>query len=391
MATFEEYCADQDIELGDPGDHPALGHIFATFSRRYSPQIEAARRDGLPINLSYYVVDAEGFNAFAGTFDDGDIIGVHRDVPTLLLTICRAVASHGSILPKMATPGVAAEAIQCPHLPEDLETLNHPWVVNALRDPEREKVAQWLFDMAMTYILAHEFAHLYSGHVGYLGQVQPFAVIVELESVSKSHTGYERETIEWDADLAAASQVLQLAVQPAVHTVDGVSVWVLPDETLAGTFYDAVVLGMAGPSICAMLLVSGEQDDWRDLTPRSHPHPMFRTLANVVMVQHTLEYRTGQPKDTYDALVGNAIKDVATAWKNVFPQRTRSASEPDGHESFIDVYRQRAQIWTDTWSAMYDDLNKFKLGGTLAPRRPQPHPAFSDVDSTGDKAVDQRG
>lgn len=332
--------------------------------------------------LDVHLIDRVGFNAFAGTFDDADVIGIYRDVPVLLLKAARAMVSHGFILPHIRTEGIDVDPISVPGRLADLFSAVRVWEVKALADPLREKIAKTIYELAILFVFAHEFTHIFNGHADYLTKHLGHALVAEIQGDAfPSPATFERETLEWDADTIASERILDWAIEPARTNVNGRSAWSVPLRNRIGSRDDAIQLAAIAQAICGFFTTAGEKGSVLDKAPRKHPHPQFRLVNIFGSIANFLSFRTGQPSKIYASAIGSAIEQFTRTLMVVFPME-QERDVPDDRV-FDAAMRARLELWAANWAKMHSELDLLKRGGTLAPSCPTAHPAYPNSSTIG--------
>ena len=375
MGTFDAYADAAGFStLSWEDDDLALDAVTA-FYHFHASHLASGTCQGQPMILDVHLIDRVGFNAFAGSFEDADVIAIFRDVPMLLLKVARAMVSQGLILPHIRTEGIAVEPIVVPGRYNELLASVRVWEVHPLADPLREKIAKTLSELATLFVLAHEFTHIYNGHVDYLKRHLGLALIAEIEGQSlPSPATFERETLEWDADVNASQRVLEMAIEPVLTDVNGRSAWSVPLRNQIGSRDDAIHLATIAQAICAFFTTAGKTGNVFDEAPRTHPHPQFRLVNLFSAVTHSLAYRTGQPPDVYAPIIASAADQFARTINVVFQTR-QDLGVTDGN-GFEAAFMARLIVWDSNWAKMYNELDLLKRGGTLAPPVGLVHPAY---------------
>jgi hypothetical protein len=135
LGTFEAYAEAAGFSMLSWEDDDLALDAVTTFYLRNVELLEFGTRYGLPMILDVHLIDRAGFNAFAGSFEDADVIAIFRDVPMLLLKVARAMVSQGLILPHIRTNGIDVEPVIVPGRYKDLLASVRVWEV---ADPRRE-------------------------------------------------------------------------------------------------------------------------------------------------------------------------------------------------------------------------------------------------------------
>jgi hypothetical protein len=375
LGTFEAYAEAAGFSMLSWEDDDLALDAVTTFYLRNVELLEFGTRYGLPMILDVHLIDRAGFNAFAGSFEDADVIAIFRDVPMLLLKVARAMVSQGLILPHIRTNGIDVEPVIVPGRYKDLLASVRVWEVHALADPRREEIAKKLSELATLFVLEHEFSHIYSGHADYLTKHLGLAMVAEIEGESlPSPATFERETLEWDADSSASERVLDWAIEPVRTNVNGRTAWFVPLQNRIGSRDDAIRLATIAQAICGYFTVAGEKASILDKAPRTHPHPEFRLSNMFAAVEHSLSYRTGQPPNVYQRIIRSAAEQFFQTINVVFLVK-EERDRPD-FQTFKAAADARLQIWTSNWEKMHSELDRLKRGGVLAPAVPTVHPAY---------------
>ncbi|QCB42210.1 hypothetical protein E5673_08180 [Sphingomonas sp. PAMC26645] len=375
METFAEYADAAGLDTISWEDDDLALDVIAMFHGYYGQSLAMGQRNGAPMILDVHLIDRPGFNAFAGSFADADVIAIFRDVPLLLLKIARSMVSHGIILSHIRTESVKLEPFAVPGRYAELLSSVRVWEVQALADPKREDLAKKIAALACLFILGHEFAHIYNGHADYLEKHLGLTLVAEVQGESlPSPATYERETLEWDADSTASEQVLACATRADKRVVGGRDVWTLPENNWIGTRDDAIHIALISQMVCGFFALGADNPDILDPAPRTHPHARFRMMSMIDMMAHVLSYRTGQPEIAFVPVISSAMKQFTTTLDLTFQVRKDHAA-PD-KEAVAAARSARIKLWEANWAKMHSELDTLKRGGTLAPPVQMPHPAY---------------
>lgn len=386
MATFEEYAAENSITLCDWENDELAAEAIAHFYMTQADRLHVGRRRNVPMILDVHVIDRPGFNAVAAAFDDADVIAIYRGLLPSLLALCRAIVSQGGILPHLCTPDYIAEEIVVGMSLQSIVSGESTFTVNKLNDPEREALAQRVYEAAYMCVLAHEFAHIYDGHIDWLNAQTGLPLLAEMAADSlPSLDGWERETLEWDADCWAVQAVLEHVMQPHVHNVDGRSVWTFQHAADHPDIVQDVQIALMG--MMTVFLAIASQDDRRHDSerPGTHPHALHRLYGALLQIVTVLSFRTGTELESLAPIYAEQFGGYGMDVIRTFPDdsgnalRTFAADFP----SLMDSFGKRLEIWTACWANMHGDLSKHVRGGTLAPPQQGRHPAFPNVTNEG--------
>lgn len=384
METFAEYAEAAGFSTVPWEDDDLALELVGAFYLAYAAELEVGRRRGEPMVLDVHLIDSVGFNAFAGSFADADVVALFRDVPLLILKVARAMISHGLILPHIKTPDIDVEPVVVPGRLKDLFGAVRVWEQQPLNDPRREMLANRLAFFACLFVMAHEFSHIYNGHIDYLEQHQGLPLIAEIGAAGlPSPANYERETMEWDADAMASQRVLQLATEAVPVWLEGRTAWIVPDRNGTGTRDDAIQLALIAQSICGLFFTATDRSNPIDAAPRTHPHPSFRFATMLSMIPHTLSYRTGTASEEFLPILEPVFDQFHSSVAATFPEARPADDGSYSAEEFFKAWNDRTNLYGENWKVMYPELDGFKRGGVLAPADPHPHPGFPSNTTLG--------
>ncbi len=374
---FADYTARKDLAtLSWENDELALD-LVSEFYSRFSNLLATGMRDSVAMILDVHLIDRVGFNAFAGSFAEADVIAIYRDVPVLLLKLARAMVSHGYILPNIKTAGVTVAPIIVPGTVRELLSAARVWEIAPLSDPLRENVAQQLARLAGQYVMAHEFAHIYNGHVDYLKAHLGLSLIAEIQAEGlPSPATFERETLEWDADTMALQSILQTATKPVVRDAGGRSTWAVPSCNEIGTRDEAIELTVIAPAICSIFFAESDKGDPRERGPRTHPHPLFRFSTIYDMILHVLVFKTGGDAQRVAPILEPTVASFLNSLAATIPRAMAPQSYYITDDEIGAALVARFKVWQESWAHMHPELDKLKRGGILAPAVQSTHPAF---------------
>jgi hypothetical protein len=381
MAEFERWAAAEGIKTVDPSSDFDFWIALRNFVSIVAPAISAGRRDGVPMDLKFYLVDDPSFNAFAVSCQEADVIAMNNGVVPLLRSIFRALVSHDKILP-VRHDGVPGMPISAPAPFRDIASTTHPWSVVPLADPLRNGLAEALKNIAVLFILAHEFTHIYNGHTDYHAAQHGSFLINEAGGQDAGcEEGFERETLEWDADSGALALILGVSLNVRSTLVGGRSTWEIPERNHFGTRDEALQMIAVAIAVCGSLFAAYDFSDVSDPKLREHPHPLIRIQYIIGLIEHTIAFRTGTNAEGVLEVLKEAIEQFDKSFEATFPDTTPSGEFDEA--AFRAAFDFRHSAYEVTWTAMHDDLDQLKRGGTLAPKFQAPHPAFPDGPAIG--------
>lgn len=165
-----------------------------------------------PIHFDF--VDNFSLNAFATRVEDQYFIGVNRGTVAILALVFDRLLADRSVLPFFGR--VELELENLPLMPklgpdfiasvENMETFMPP------QDPSRRAVSKRLCEIALDFVIAHEFAHIANGHVDFLNKKYTLDRIDEVShqflTGSQREFALHRKTLEMNADEVAVAFTL---------------------------------------------------------------------------------------------------------------------------------------------------------------------------------------
>jgi hypothetical protein len=159
--------------------------------------------------IHFDLIDNWQFNAFAFKHDGRHFIGLCRGALASLAVLFDRMLADPEVLPFIGDP--REESRDLPLLPDiglDFEksVANVP-VFPRPQNAAREVTARRLWELALDFLIAHEFAHIANGHVDYLHSYQGISAIDEVGKSAWApltpETKLTSQTMEMDADALA--------------------------------------------------------------------------------------------------------------------------------------------------------------------------------------------
>ncbi len=160
-----------------------------------------------PIHLDF--VNNYSLNAFATRLGDQYFIGINRGTVAILSFVFDRLLADRSVLPFFGQ--VELEDDKLPLMPaigpDFFESVKGVEVFLPPQDPSRRALAKRLTEIAMDFIVAHEFAHIANGHVDYLNENYGLNWIEETSTSPvaglNGNSVLPRRTLEMNADEVA--------------------------------------------------------------------------------------------------------------------------------------------------------------------------------------------
>jgi hypothetical protein len=223
---FHDIARDRGGRLDAALVAPEVNQVLAYMAQRARGFLQSAATANPripPIHLDF--VDNYSVNAFATRLGDRYFIGINRGtVSTLRLVFDRLLADR-SVLPFFGQVEVEAENLPLmPSLgPHFVESVWGVEVFQQPRDPFRRALAIKLTEIALDFIVAHEFAHIANGHVDFLNDTHGIGRIEEVHAHSsgdlKGNRNLNRKTLEMNADEVATVFTLVNEWRSYLHQV----------------------------------------------------------------------------------------------------------------------------------------------------------------------------
>ena len=366
MATLAELLKDNGLTIYsyDEETSPYLAVMIPEFLELTSGWVSEARRNGEPMRLLVDIVDAPGFNAFAASVAEGDVIMVNRDLFAILFNTARALVSHGLILPEISDGTTVTPYVRIGN-PSLLVGTSRPWIINALEDSERDIMAYRIAQSGFIYVLIHEINHIFRGHLEYGAGATGFALRAEVGTDElPGLSGLADETLEWDADLGAVKHMLKMALLPKTWVQDGVEYWAFGDsDGPTGTPEQGIQFGTLGPLLCTLIFEASETGHWGDNDPRSHPHALFRYATTVINAMKTIDEAVAGPQDRLKVGLAKGVRALLESWELTFGRKVDALSD-DNLDAFVAAHSERVAAYSKTWFQIRDELNKHhRFGG----------------------------
>jgi len=372
MPTFEKFIEARRLVICDANAEPTLVGLLEEFETINAGTLKFYRRHGGPMALRLIVVDKWGFNAFAASLDDCDVIGINRGVYGILLATARGVVSQGFSTSQFAgnQSDVAGRTVS--GSPKDVLRGIAALDPSPLQDDSQDLTAHRIARVAFHFMLFHELAHLVNGHCDWVGLNRAVSLICEMnDGQFEALEGLERETLEWDADSEAIREILEITLQPHIGGVGGRATWSVPERNSFGTPQDAFKFVGAAISICSAYFGAFDDNDFLSNAPRTHPHPVLRMLSFRGATVQNLAFRCGMTYDEASRFTSPFLEPMRQL--NAFFTRDPSVSPPS---DIIEIKNARTRQYQHHWAKLHPELDRLKRGGMLAPAQPVAHPAF---------------
>lgn len=181
-AIFHEATADYGGRLDSfTLDRPVETLDYALMRARGFLKNAAEALPQMP-SVHFDLIDNYQFNALAFEYRGRYFIGVNRGTIASLAVLFERMLADPEVLRSIGDP--KQEKADLPLLPDiglDFErSFENVPEFDGPQDPMRIATARRLWELALDFLTAHEFAHLANGHVDYLGRYQGISAIDEL-------------------------------------------------------------------------------------------------------------------------------------------------------------------------------------------------------------------
>ena len=215
QAAIFKQVFDPNDEGIDISTHPAasavLGRrdVYRRFLSHCLPQIQGADLD---VYLDF--VGLRDINAAASKSDDLYLIGLNLGTFDRLARLYSSLLSWPEVLPDVGDPRKEKPAkfdiVRCLNLGwQPRGTRTGPGTEQFLmpRDETRKMASIAMNVMALDFIFAHEFAHVYDAHVDYLGSQGAPLRLTETQGRLGNLTTEMRHAVEIEADMDATTML----------------------------------------------------------------------------------------------------------------------------------------------------------------------------------------
>jgi hypothetical protein len=234
VQIFDEWlddCANASNDIGRRF-HPIPSEIAAPFDgqiksfKRRMLQIRDKMLPGREIEI-YTDFTGKGWcNAAAWIREDHGLIAIAKGAVLLPLELFCRMLSHPAVLTMVGDPKL--ERIGPQHaegLPDNYDELvarrrnaNQALLWRNPNCPDRNAVAQLMYDLVQRFVAIHEITHIVYGHIGYLQQRGHVACLLEIQHSAVSKANRDLQVMEISADDAAAYTVMnQFVNNPDRH------------------------------------------------------------------------------------------------------------------------------------------------------------------------------
>lgn len=319
--------------------------------------------NGAPMAVEVGFVDSPDFNAWAVTIDDVDVIGINAGVIPILLGTFRGILSNSDIF-----SDVGSEDGQEPvrNLAKISDLADDLWClagVAPLKNAARDQRARDLADGALRYILLHELAHIINGHTSWLRLHGLTHLPERPEPGTDEFAGLQRQTLEYDADMWAAQQILGIALRAVVDSSQLPSRWLLPQQNPFGSIPDAVAAATAAITITHILFSRISEMERIDPLLFTHPPAFYRRWVNTDQIAHNLAIRAGLDHEEWFKFSHDLANKIAILFYKMFDEVDLKAID----NNILDTIKKYNALYHQTWAEMRPELDLLKRSGHLAP------------------------
>lgn len=202
-------------------------------------------------NIAFNFIDSPYFNAWAEKRRKGYGITFHSSTVLLLRTLFDAIFADASVIPEIGV--VQTDIFRTPKKVPfiyDTSKVHEITYIATTIDPARYRVAEVYFDFCMSFILAHEIAHVIGGHTDSEREFIGFNRLMEFgDKKNHNYRGfYLQQSWEYDADSFAANVVVQY-LESLIENM-----WDI--ENLRFAFWQILEKGNESEQLVALLIVS---------------------------------------------------------------------------------------------------------------------------------------
>lgn len=356
--TFEEICA----ELTDAGVIPPA-EIDPYILDVVTGQVA---RTELDVQLGF--LDDPDFNAWAVTVDGADYVGINLACLPILLNAYRMLLSQHGVLPNIGDPDIEQRPFSVDAQPSALATLTSGIVFQELNDPARDAHARSLALGSFLYIVHHELAHVRNGHTSWLEKHFGFVRLSEVpEPGTPGFTMRQRQTLEFDADLAAVQSILQFNLRAEADSTTLPSRWMIPDANPWGTESDALEATALMVYVVHLFFSTAQALEEPNPFLYEHPPAVVRATYNVDQLAHLLCLRAGRDEDEVRNRTLEFLRDASYAFYQALGLQDYLKPLTEAQGRRLEAYvRSYLRCWCD----LRPELDGLKRSGILAAAQP---------------------
>lgn len=208
--VFHDIVRDQGGRVDEASLPSSVGQGLAYVAHRARGFLASAAEANSQIPAIHFdLVDNYSLNAFATRWEDQYFIGINRGTVAILALVFDRLLADRSVLPYFGQVEREAESLPLmPALgPNFFRSVTGVDFFQPPRDPSRRAISQRLTEMALDFIVAHEFAHIANGHVDFLHGTYGIGRIEEVcahaSEDPKGNGTLHRKTLEMNADEVA--------------------------------------------------------------------------------------------------------------------------------------------------------------------------------------------
>jgi hypothetical protein len=223
-----------------PPDVSKLFYQYHVVADRHIEYLRGHLREGKEIEVHFDFIDNGELNAHASIWPDPrnklGIVAFHRGAVLLPLDLFQRMLSHPEILPDVGNPKLESSDAQFNDgLCDDIDTLHEsrrlagrPKEPILPRCPIRRQLAIELAGFAFDFLVLHELAHIFCGHIDYMSLVTGKCSIIERTLSATDQYGLptiKRQAIELAADSTAVGLTIDSLLQGTPVFLNGPPGW----------------------------------------------------------------------------------------------------------------------------------------------------------------------
>lgn len=207
-ALFDAFCQQEGMRREDIENYPdAPTAPLFKFTRDIAEQYIADAIQKCPtINSIYFDFEhSPEVNAWATKFQGSYLIGISSGAMILLSLLMESILAHPQTFPAIGDPTNESQKVKYMDWSSknpNAEIMYKNFIPVMAIDKYRSRYSNYLTQLAISFLLGHEIAHIARGHVDFLHKMYglPFLSEVRWNNSFGSEIKIKRQAIESDAD-----------------------------------------------------------------------------------------------------------------------------------------------------------------------------------------------
>jgi hypothetical protein len=323
---------------------------------------------GVPRKGGFIIYEAHEFGADCFALEDGDVIRMPSGTFEIILGASRAFLSNPTILPSVGTIDRDGTPLKFPGPITAIRTAPHLWEFERLQDSDREATAFSVALGAAMFLAFHELTHVRNAHVDIVKEKLGQTALEEITGPELDEfKALTRQTLEWDADLIAAQELLQSALTPEIDTRTQPYGWKLNISS------EEMKLRLEKVAMAITVvhgLMVGTYNIDENFHQKNHPPLWFRAMycRSQIIEQFRLRNVEGDLGEI-SSWIADCFNRADNAIVYILGIEQKPRSKED-YERDLALYEKAAEKYTSEWKSLWPRMDVRKRAGTLAPPEP---------------------